>query len=523
MERAMTYLRADWFETHFGSSQLSVSLIGKFIAVGMLLVVVSDVPSKWDIVFPIARLIIGVLIFAIIFLPVRPAAIILLLLLVAGRDFDIHPAASMWQMNISFIRPSWIVFGLIAVQLFKLRHSFEIPHFVRYLGGWFLIVPVVTGLFYGEITGGVALQQWIVDLKFPMMLFGVFLLFTIYLKSRPAMLLTMIAAFVGVLAARHLIDLVGFFAGIGPELDAGVAGITRVSEDSAKAAVVFFAFFGLLVVANYRSKIIWGLMIALPSFALMAAYGTRMIWIEFLVSIPIMIAVVKFRNAVVILAATAAMVIGGSGILYVTNQAAAERVYDRVTSITEGRPQSTFAVDVEYNLISRVDPIRYAEILNVAGTMNERKSWLWGNGYGGYYNDDVVDFPLDLQSSFPQFQLDNNKFYRTHNYFSQFFHKYGLIGLILITSIWAIPGYLIIRVIKWREVSYGSQEGLLYLVMLAMSVFLLTSMLEMTWSGKGYFINAIVLSIVVRYVLHHRSPDEKTWPPMMTRMGNWLK
>ena len=123
----MTYLRPDWFETHFGSSQLSLSLIGKFIAVGVLLVLISDVPVSWDVAFYFARLVIGVLIVAIIFLPIRPAMVMLLMLLVVGRDFDTQPTASIWQLNIGFVRPSWIVFGLMAIQVFKLRQSVAIP------------------------------------------------------------------------------------------------------------------------------------------------------------------------------------------------------------------------------------------------------------------------------------------------------------------------------------------------------------------------------------------------------------
>jgi O-antigen ligase len=325
---------------------------------------------------------------------------------------------------------------------------------------------------------------------------------------------------VGAMAARHLLDLFDFFAGYGPELD---VGISRVSEDSAKAGVAFFAFLGLFLIAHHRSKIFWGLLIAVPALSLIAAYGTRMIWIEFIVSIPIILAVIPIKRALIVLSAAVIVVAAGSGFLYVANQASAERVYDRFQYITEGRDASTFAVDVDYNMISRIDPIRYAEILNVVDTMNDRKSWLWGNGYGGYYNDNKVDFPVDLKSTFPQYSLDSNKFYRTHNYFSQFFHKYGLIGVVLASLIWLLPVYLLIRILRRHGEVVDEQPDLMLLVMLTASVFSLTSMIEMTWSGKGYFLNGLLVVLIIDYVVRQRSATDKTWGRRMTAVGNWLR
>jgi len=63
----------------------------------------------------------------IVFLPVRGAVVIFLLLLIVGRDFDTEATASIWQLNIGPIRPSWIVFTLLAIQFVKLRDSITVP------------------------------------------------------------------------------------------------------------------------------------------------------------------------------------------------------------------------------------------------------------------------------------------------------------------------------------------------------------------------------------------------------------
>jgi hypothetical protein len=520
MERALSYLKPGWFENHFGSSHLSLVLLSKFIAVGVLLVAISDVPVSWNIAFSIARLVIGVLIVAIIVLPIRPALVLFTLLLVAGRDFDTQATASIWQLNIGFVRPSWIVFGLMAIQLYKLRRSFAVPRFIKYSMVWFATVPLIAGLLYGGIADDHAIREWIIDLKFPMVFFGIFVLYSIFLKAKPTQLGVVMAAVVGALAARHLIDLLGFLAGLGPDLD---VGISRVSEDSAKAGIVFFVFLGLLLMANQRSKILWGLMIATPALLLVVAYATRMIWIEFVISIPLLLIVIPLKKALVVIAATAAVVLLGGGALYVINQASAERVYDRALYITEGRQKSDFVVDVEYNIVSRVDPIRYAEFLNIFDTMRDRKSWLWGNGYGGYYADDAAEFPLDLPTSFPEYSFETGKFYRSHNFVSNFFHKYGMIGFVLTLLIWGLPGYVLIRELRRQKVVAVDRADLLSVMMLATSAFLLTSMLEMTWSGKGFFINGVLLAIVVEYVLQRRFSAPPESSGVTAVIAKWLR
>jgi len=275
--------------------------------------------------------------------------------------------------------------------------------------------------------------------------------------------------------------------------------------------------------SNHRSKILWGLMIAAPALLLVVAYGTRMIWIEFVISIPLLVIVIPLKKALFVFVATVVVVLLGGGALYVVNQASAERVYDRAKYITEGRQKSDFVVDVEYNFVSRIDPIRYAEILNILDTMNQRKSWLWGNGYGGYYVDNAVEFPLDLQSAYPKYSFESGKFYRSHNFVTNFLHKFGLVGFVFATLIWILPGYMLIRELRRRGDVNIERGDLLRLTMLTTSVFLLTSMLEMTWSGKGFFINGVLLAMVVHYVLGNEDQRQKDEPDVEESIVRWLR
>ena len=167
---------ADWFENHFNRPDFSIVLLAKFIAAALVVTVISDAPESWGFGYYFAKAGVGILALSTIFLPVRAAMILLLVLVISGRDFDTEVTASIWQSNVGFIRPSWIVFALVGVQLIKVRREIAIPRFSRYMIGWFAIVPVAAGLFYGDIGGERTLDQWVVDLKMPVMLLSVFIL-----------------------------------------------------------------------------------------------------------------------------------------------------------------------------------------------------------------------------------------------------------------------------------------------------------------------------------------------------------
>ena len=87
-----------------------------------------------------------------------------------------------------------------------------------------------------------------------------------------------LAAFIGVLLARHAMDLVYFLTNVGPAI---AEGVSRASDDSAKGGAAFLAFFGLMLIWA-RRRVAIGSLIATVAVFLIAAYATRYLWITFL-------------------------------------------------------------------------------------------------------------------------------------------------------------------------------------------------------------------------------------------------
>jgi len=508
-----------WTDLHLGRPKLSIEMLLKFAGLALVMAVIADVPEWWGIGYFAAKSVTWILVAAAIFLPVRPATVLLLLLTVVGRDFDTDSTASIWNLNVGLIRPSWIVFGLVAVQLFKLRRAVHVPRYVRYSGVWFATVPVIAGLAYGGITGEHSVEQWIIDLKMPLMLLGAFVLVASVLRQHPSFVNQVLAGLIGALTARHLLDLIDFAAGAGPSL---TETLNRVSEDSAKAGAVYFVFVGLILLSTRGARLWAGLGISVLAFLLIISYATRMIWVEFLITVPLIVILLDRKAVVRMLVSVVVVIVASGGLMYLVKPELGSAALGRFRDITEGRPESKFVVDVEYNLLSRIDPIRYAEILNITDQTKRRNSWLWGSGYGGYYNDEVINFPKDLASAYPQYSLDSGEFYRAHNIMVQMFHKYGLLGMVVFFSFWLIPGYALFRMLRSSRSDVLNNISLVDLSALAIAMFMWTAMLEMTWSGKGFLINGILVALVTSLATKQYSDAESSEIRTQSFASKWF-
>lgn len=469
----------------------------RFFVFSLALVLVSDVPNNWGGLYNSACVIVGFLLFAVLVLPVRPALILLLLLAVAGKDIissgamDMYSTASIWHMQLGPIRPSWIMFGCLLLQFLKFQ-KISVPLLIKLAILWCLTVPIVTGMIYGGIFADYASIEAVTDLKIFLMLLPSTILFLSLYRRDKRNLPLVLSAFVGVLLARHLIDLVYFVANLGPVI---AEGVSRASEDSAKGCIVFLVFFGVTMIWAHK-RVLLGSTISILSVLLLVAYGTRMLWITFVLGCFILLFVLGFRRSVFFIFIVTLLTIAGGGALFIVHPESAKIVYSRFATITEGRPVHTFSVPVEDNLISRIDPVRYGEVLNIFDSTTSRYTYLWGTGYGGFYEDSAVDFPDSLidGSAFANYSLETGKFYRAHFFPVHIFLKYGLVGLLCISALWIIPGYAVFKILHNKKSFASDQPKMLHSTMLSLLLFLATGMFQLYWSGKGLFVNGIIIA-----------------------------
>lgn len=484
------------------------SAIATYFGIGVVAVVVCDIPDYLGSLYLVARTIVGLALLASVFLPVRKALPVLLVLAIVGKDIvvpgDVHESqvfntASVWQMRFGPLNPSWIMFALVAIQALKVRVLiFTLP--VKLALAWFITVPLITGITYGDFAYSHSANEFIIDLKFGMMLLASLIMFQSALRREPSWARDAMALLVGVLLARFAADLLYFMTDYGPQM----SGVNRISLDSTKGSVVFLAYFGVFLVIARRQYIL-GAIIGIASVLLVITFGTRMLWVTFIIgAVVLMLLMARTWRAVAVLAVTIALTTSGGWLLYRVKPDTARVMYLRSATITEGRNPSGFAVGVESNLVSRIDPIRYGELINVLYTGGQRISILWGNGYGSYYRDKAVTFPTDLKNSFPEYSRFSGMYYRAHTYLVHVLFKHGLLGLILITSLWVLPLIRVLRIVRKRELFAPPQPRLFNGCMLCLLAFCVTAMFWLYWSGKGLFINGLVLALCMEFVRRWR-------------------
>lgn len=498
-----------------------------FLFWGIILVGISDIPNEWGIAFYCAQGILIALLVTTFVLPVHRALLLLLMLGTAGQDIvssstnDLFATASIWQVRIGSVNPSWIIFACLIIQMLKAM-PLTVPLRIQRAIVWFATVPFIAGVFYGGFVTENAGIEVPTDIKFPLMLLMSLILFLSVLKKNNEYLPHLLSAFIGVLLARHAVDLFYFIFNWGPAI---AEGVSRVSEDSGKGGVVFLIFFGLMLswrreflrpdsrtcfryveLSINSRRFLLGPAIAMPAVLLLAAYGTRLLWITFVAGVFVLLFILKSRRSVLLLILLIFGGIGGLWGLSVINPDLAQIIQLRFRTITEGRSyDDPGAVGVAYNVVSRIDTVRYAETINILDSSHERHSYLWGGGYGAYYEDKVAYFPRHLRSAFAQYSFDTGKFYRAHDYFMHTYLKFGLVGLFVMSMLWFAPGYELFRLFRSKDMFAKGQPLLLHGAILCVVAFLITVMLQFYWSGKGLFISGMVIASCMDFARRSRA------------------
>ncbi len=477
---------------------------GLLFLLAFLLCLLGDAPSNNPIYYSIGVGGLLVCYILIVVLPLRMAVPLLLMLALTGRDIfttslyqeTVISCASIWQMRFGFIRPSWVTFALILVQLIKLRVLY-ISKPVKLLLLWFATVPVVTGWLYGGFEGYGAMTEVIIDLKFGLMLLASLVLFSTYFRRLPLQFNSLLIAFYQALLARLTVNAIYFLFDYGPLLGSA----NRVSLDSAKGVVLLLLFVAIILL-SMRRRVLSSTLIGIVSIILLIAYNTRMLWLDCILGLIILMALLRKRQVVVVALGSVVVGILGAFLLQVYRPQTMETVVARSRTLLGQRLQHNYSVQMQANYLGAVDPVRYAEVVNIFDTSWRRGSLLLGNGYGGFFEDAMIPFPQSLRSSYPKKSFQLGKFYQPHSYIMRVLHKHGIVGLILISSLWGVPFF---RIAKWirriRSQALPIVNTWFFSLMTGITAFLSTGILSLYWSGKGLMINGLLIAACVFYVM----------------------
>ena len=480
------------------------SSVAKFAALGALCVLLSDISNDTPTAFLAARVVVAALLYSTLVLPVREGATLLLVVSLAGQDIVSDSplavdfmTAGIWQLSLGPLNPSSLFFGCLIYQILRVRVC-QPERAVRRAIIWFLSVPVFTALIYGGVFTQFGVAEYVTDVRFPLMLLGSLVLYRSVLRSQPRWAPELLAALFGVLLARHSIDLIYLIMNYGPE---SVAGVSRSSTDSAKGAVNLLILAGLASAFMGGRHRALGIAIAVLFGALSIAYATKMIWAALALGVAVVIVIAKPSRGILIVALAPLLLLAGIGLLAAVNPGSAFVAVARAGTVTAGRDSSTFAVDVDYNIVSRVDPIRYGETVNVIESLKRRNAYLWGTGYAGYYEDNAVDFEeTRMGTAFPSYMFQNGQFFLARPFVTHVFLKHGIVGLVVISAVWIVPAAQLVRTLRRQSAIKGRHRLMMLGFVVALAAYVPTSILHNYWSGKGLFLSGVVLGLCTHFI-----------------------
>lgn len=498
--------------SHQSNSQIYFE-IAKATVLGSVLVLLSDISSASGNLFVLAKTLIFATAILSLFMGRTQGLCLLICLLVAGRAIDLTETgeqstlASIWIVHLGPITPS--VFVCILMVLHALKNTKVVPTGIfRYATLWFAIVPTLAGIFYGNFSDSYARSYFKTDLRLPLMLFLSWHVFSAVCTSNKSASKILITTFFGALFARHAIDFLQSFKQVA-EL---FTNAQAVSMCPAKGLIIAIAYFGILGLLYTKNTFIFSL-ISTCSLYLLVTYSARHLFITGALGIfalPKLVTKKQFVASIPIISLT---LITAIFFLIATRPNTAHYVYLRMSTFFDPS-RTTRGVDVDLNFFSAIDPVRYAEVLNIVHQSFTNGSIFWGQGYGGWYSEPVARLHIDLQNAYPPEQIALGRYFSAHDFPTHIFLKYGLSGLVMITLIWLKPIWHSLAALKTDPFQLNGRERTLWMLYAALICTVPTVILSLWWSGKGCALTGLTLALLSATPCFYSQETQKRKQPI---------
>lgn len=471
-----------------------------WFALSLIFVLLGDIPNTIGPGFILVHMTLLMTLFiGALFLPLRPALLMITAMALTGQDivssayteFSSYATASIWQTRLLGISPSIFPFIALLIQFFKVKRI-QLPLYSTTIILFFLTVPILMSVVYQNyISTSFALSEIVTDVKFPLFLLVSTIVFFSAIKSDRSFNLQLLLVVFSSILARHLIDFIYYFLNIGPVI---TEGVSRASVDSAKGSIILVLFYGISLAVIHGRKLA-SVSLIVFSLILLIAYGTRMLWVTAAMGALYIVVLVKMKRFLVILFSGILIFSISLLALNAINPDSATVTLARFKTITHGRNSNNIRLKVGGDHISRVDPARAAEIINIIYQVGRKYSVFWGLGYGGYYTSEPVYFPEDMKSAFPERFFRSGKFYTAHGFLQLVVLKYGVIGLVLVLLFWCKPFFTMAKRYRFKKV-WHEEEKIILGVVFALAPFVFTSVLVFYWSAKTLFFSGLLIASV---------------------------
>lgn len=452
----------------------------KVFILSVIVSLISDIPKSDAALYLVGLILIIIIAFSSIFLSKKQAVINYLIIMLSGRDIWIEggrEVVSIWQQQLMFINPSLIVTIISLIILIKIKTD-RIKKYILLVFLIFLLMPLLSGVYSGALMGEALPLEIIVDLKFFIMLTIGLIFSNSILEKKIFTIDDFLKIVFTIFLARHFVDFYYYLIGYGPYFS-GLAN--RVSLDSLKGAVVLLIYYSLFkMLDGYRN--IGYISIFILGLILLFAYSTRMLWVTFVLGLLLVVFSLEYKNRIKFIISLPIIVII---FLLMIKLPAFELQYNRLLTLTEGRSEEDMVVNVEYNFISRIDPVRYAQYVNVIYSLKSDVSLFFGKGIGGFYQNYPLIVPNTLEAAYPEYSFETGKYYKTHDMASHIILKFGLIGLFFYIYLYFLSFKGWLKIMNY----YSNNLTKAYFCMFP------TVMLQFYWSGKNLLFAGVYLCI----------------------------
>jgi O-antigen ligase len=236
---------------------------------------------------------------------------------------------------------------------------------------------------------------------------------------------------------------------------------------------------------SVRKRLFLGGLLGVLSGSLILIYTTRMLWLTTLLGVLVIILTTRRIRWILVLPTIAVLAFGSVALLQRLAPKNIELAIKKGDRFSRGLTKD--------NYLEQLDTTRYAELLNFVDTNRDRYAILWGSGYGSYYKDFARPFPADLKSSFPAYSLRTRQYFSCHNYVFLMLFKHGVLGLLIISALWLVPGWRCFKILRKHSPADFS------IVYYSMVAFLPTSILTLYWSGKGDIISGFCIAFYLTF------------------------
>lgn len=330
--------------------------------------------------------------------------------------------ASVWQIKIGNITPAYIIIFIVIVILLRLFKIGKNNAYIM-LFFYFFLFETFISIYFGFLQE--SFSRFIADAKVGIFFCSGLVIFDSYYKRYPNQILISTQVLICLIAGHFILDLIYIIAGVSVSDE---SGFKVASIDSGKGVVTIFVFYAFSELLNIfknllnKRNIMVYLAIAIISIYMIIAYQTRWLIVSLLLGCLTTILVVGINKSFKLIMPLGFFFFFSLPILIQLLPNTWEAMFLRFGFIENLNGQSSF---------EDVDLARAGAIYNSTGLLLEKNTFLTGMGYGSWYNEKFFPMPVLNLGAFDADSLNNEKYYRVHDFTFHFLFKFGIIGLFL--------------------------------------------------------------------------------------------